>query len=1096
MTKHKRILFLLTAVLVLAAAIILAACNPTDKTYTLKFVDGDTSIATVTDTAGAEVKAPAAPEKEGYSFAGWYTDADFSSDAVTPPSYMPAQNITYYAKYEPIPTYTLTFIDGNTTLKTVTAAAGTAFTVPTPPEKEDLNFAGWYLNADFSGDEVTPPTVMPQANNTYYAKYEPKGNVWNDSFNEVNGDGVLKIDGTYANFTFHDVEYTVLLSSDGNYADFDEEDDEEITEYCAILNYDTNTYAIYRYGASRAAHALYLPQDNTFNFERCLFFNEEENTFRLSGQNLGDTAKGTYGVFGATDNEYRLTYTQNTPYFPFEAERIKLTRVFRADEDNRSEVLVYNAFMAYEAAIAGEYTYISLGDDVTGEGRSLSLDGYGYATYIAADGTKYEGYADVASTIYDGVYNSITFTNIATGDEKLMILIVGETSNIFTIVGDEIGMYRIFDITTQTAGDYYLLLTGWGQAYVFYSDSTEYDAEELVATAIYVIGEDGEIVYTLDEIEEGMDALLTEEFKTTFRFKLVTYGSGLYVTNAFIIFNEALNKTFNAENGKDTITLDGYMSAIYVENGEQLVGSYEMLDDLLFISDGNGNSRLFRFNITDGELGTFRRIGLEFGSYYQYSYVTGFDANFGVYLDGEGNAQLVEYDGDTVVDITYGTYAETDTQSNYTLTFNGETMLCAFRIRDFGDYFSEDLRYIYIIYDEDMAGTYTSANGKETIVLDGFGLNAEYTMSNGVTISGEFAKEWNLITLLYTDSEGESEIFTFLLSGTTFEEADKAAGVYYSFDKFGDMVSYKSSLLIDGKYHALLKTDDGEEISGSYTYDKRTDIYTVSLDNGTTLTVKTGTRNSASVYLVYDEAWEGTFTDKNGEKLILDGFGNVDYDYEVAACTLMGKDLSAVTFSINGDVYTFALDRETNTFYVPTVPCGYYYPYYDGKISGYTMIYLGVDGNAENYVYSAATGEYELVSEGVYEAMDMDDIYRYIPTEGDSMTFKLSTLSGYNIYSLDDGNSGTYKTTVTLGDGNEYEFTLILDGFGNVLSFICYTEDEDHDIDRHNYSGFYTVDKDGIIAFSAVNYDYGIVYAKYTFEIDKENHTFTFTFIE
>ncbi|MDE6302559.1 MAG: InlB B-repeat-containing protein [Clostridia bacterium] len=1089
MRKNKRILFLLTAVLVLASAIILAACNPQGTTYTLTFLDGDTSVATISNTAGAEITAPTAPEKEGYSFAGWYTDANFSGEAVTPPTFMPAQNITYYAKYELIPTYTLTFVDGNTTLKTITAAAGTAVTAPTPPEKENLKFAGWYLSADFSGDEVTPPTVMPQANNTYYAKYD--GNLWNDSFSEVNGDGVLKIDGTYANFTFNGVEYTVLLSSDGTYADFDEEDDEEVTEYCAILNYDTNTYTVYKYGASRAAHALYLPQSNTFNFERCLFFNDEDNTFKLSGQYLGDTAKGTYGVYGATDNEYRLTYTQNTPYFPFEAERIKLTRVFRTDEDNMSEVLVFNAFMAYDEVLYGEYTYISLGEDVTGEGRTLSLDGYGYATYIAADGTKYEGFADVTSTIFDSVYNSITFTDRATGNEKLMILIVGDTSNIFTIVGDEIGIYRQFDITTQTAGDYYLLLTGWGQAYVFYSDSTAYDAEELVATAIYVFGDDGELIYNLDEIEQGMDALLTEAFKTTFRFKLTTYGSGLYTTDAFIIFNEALNKTFNAENGNDTITLDGYTSAIYVENGEKFVGSYEMLEDLLFITDGNGNSRLFRFNITDdGALGTFRKIGLEFGSYYQYSYVTGFDANYGVYLDGEGNAQLVEYDGDTVANITHGTYAETDTESNYTLTFNGETILCAFRIRDFGDFTSEDLRYIYIIYDEDMAGTYTSANGKEKIVLDGFGLNAEYTMSNGVTITGEFAKEWNLITLLYTDSEGGSEIFTFLIDGTNFEEANKNAGVYYTFDLFNDFASYERSLLIDGKYNALLKTDDGE-LSGTYTYDKRTDVYTISFENGTTLTVKTGIRSTANVFLVYDEAWKGTYTNKKGEKLILDGFGNVEYDGETVACTLMGKNLDSVTFSIDDEVFTFALDKTTNTFYVPEVPCGYYYPYYDGTISQFTWLYLGADGNAQYYVYSKETHKYELISEGVYEATDIaDDVYRYIPTEGDGMTFKASTLKGYNIYSLNDGNGGTYKTTVKLGDGNDYEFTLTLDGFGNVLSFICYTEDEDHDIDRHDYSGYYTVDKDGKIMFSAVNYDYGIVYAEYTFELDKENHTF------
>lgn len=75
----------------------LLACT-SQATYTITFdADGGSAVASMSVTAGTPVEAPAAPTKDGYTFAGWYMDEglfdpfDFSQ--------MPARDITLYAKW-------------------------------------------------------------------------------------------------------------------------------------------------------------------------------------------------------------------------------------------------------------------------------------------------------------------------------------------------------------------------------------------------------------------------------------------------------------------------------------------------------------------------------------------------------------------------------------------------------------------------------------------------------------------------------------------------------------------------------------------------------------------------------------------------------------------------------------------------------------------------------------------------------------------------------------------------------------------------------------------------------------------------------------
>lgn len=79
------------------------------------------------------------PEREGFDFKGWYLDDKFKTkyeeQKIT-------DNTTLYAKWE-VKTFTVTFKDDDTVLKTETVEYGKDATAPVPPTKEGYNFEGW-----------------------------------------------------------------------------------------------------------------------------------------------------------------------------------------------------------------------------------------------------------------------------------------------------------------------------------------------------------------------------------------------------------------------------------------------------------------------------------------------------------------------------------------------------------------------------------------------------------------------------------------------------------------------------------------------------------------------------------------------------------------------------------------------------------------------------------------------------------------------------------------------------------------------------------------------------------------------------------------
>ncbi|MBE6699123.1 MAG: hypothetical protein E7584_02650 [Ruminococcaceae bacterium] len=103
--------------------------------YTITFdTDGGSEIAPITSDFGAAVTAPAAPTKEGYTFAGWDKEI---------PATMPVEGVTVKALWT-VNQYTITFdTDGGSEIAPITLDFGAAVTAPTAPTKAGYTFAGW-----------------------------------------------------------------------------------------------------------------------------------------------------------------------------------------------------------------------------------------------------------------------------------------------------------------------------------------------------------------------------------------------------------------------------------------------------------------------------------------------------------------------------------------------------------------------------------------------------------------------------------------------------------------------------------------------------------------------------------------------------------------------------------------------------------------------------------------------------------------------------------------------------------------------------------------------------------------------------------------
>jgi len=145
--------------------------------YTIIFnVNGGNAVGNQTIEHNGYIVEPTAPTKDGYTFAGWYSDEALTSaynfdTAVT-------NDLTLYAKWE-LKTYTVTFnSNSGSAVDSATVNHGATVTEPAEPVRENYNFVYWYSeNENEAYDFETAVTE----DLTLYAKW--KINTYTVTFN-------------------------------------------------------------------------------------------------------------------------------------------------------------------------------------------------------------------------------------------------------------------------------------------------------------------------------------------------------------------------------------------------------------------------------------------------------------------------------------------------------------------------------------------------------------------------------------------------------------------------------------------------------------------------------------------------------------------------------------------------------------------------------------------------------------------------------------------------------------------------------------------------------------------------------------------------
>jgi len=142
-------------------------------------VNGGSAVAAAQVVNGKRVTKPIDPQKVGYTFGGWFTDANLTIpyDFLNPV----IKDLKLYAKWNII-TYTITFTGIN---KIQNVDHGQLATEPEVEEKEGFIFGGWFTDPAFTNEFDFEEPVTASA--TLYAKWDFDPEVYTEATLEIGG---------------------------------------------------------------------------------------------------------------------------------------------------------------------------------------------------------------------------------------------------------------------------------------------------------------------------------------------------------------------------------------------------------------------------------------------------------------------------------------------------------------------------------------------------------------------------------------------------------------------------------------------------------------------------------------------------------------------------------------------------------------------------------------------------------------------------------------------------------------------------------------------------------------------------------------------
>ena len=428
----------LVLVLVIACGVLAACSNGPANTTITYYVDG--VISNMVAVGSSDMAEPDyVPYKEGYNFAGWYTD-----EACTTPfdfyAYAADENrtdISVYAKFEEaLPegpkTTTITYMVEGSVYNTYTAEGITGTDPEYAPTKDGYTFTGWYLNESFTTpfDFGAYMVSTDRTDITVYAKFDvvyttitymSDGNI----YSTYTAEGVTSADPAYvpvkAGYTFAGWYIDVAFTTPFDY-------------YAYIANQCGTDITVYAKFDIISTTITYMSEGSVYN------------TYTAEG------ITGTDPQYAPTKAGYDFAgwYTDEACTTPFDF------AAYMANED-REDITVYAKFDIISTTI----TYM--------------VDGSIYNTYTAEGITGTDpAYVPVkAGYIFDGWYTNAVctiafdFDAYMANENRTDITVYAKFRTLYNITYVVNGADSEIESTQATSGTTVVLPTPERENYIF-----------------------------------------------------------------------------------------------------------------------------------------------------------------------------------------------------------------------------------------------------------------------------------------------------------------------------------------------------------------------------------------------------------------------------------------------------------------------------------------------------------------------------------------------------------------------------------------------------------------------------------------------------
>ncbi len=1031
------------------------------ETYTVTFrgnyPDGNNAVVKTEQVRyGNSVQLPADLQCEGYCLAGWATSAsgavEYKVDAIAeklyggvenkPEAFIPQKDMGLYAVW----------IKGKTDMF---GGGDVLFLLDENSDKIYLNrggvfFEGEYGNGEFSvrdGKNRVVGRLYPDGTFSYY---NPDNDmkaltryVYGEGLDENN---TLILDG-YNGITYRVTGGENNISSTGTY-----KIDENGLYIAEFTDGDLS-------GQTLTIKVMTMPVQNT-NYDVFSVLNEEKygkgtifcGTYSDNGGLTSYTAYRAM-IFTGFGNAFRYEGGENYTSFDCKIEGDVLTYSTSSGTSYKAKLMKIDGrdcYLPYEAAY--DITATNAGD-------SLTLDGYGNAVWNK-NGVKTTGTYKTGTTSF-GKF-TVTLYN---GGSTNAIFIVDSRE----VGGDDTPAKVIYSYTQKPVGYTQYNIADASGVYnrVYFVLNDEFTDGDVKSAAMYAKIDneivkfstgtyelkDGMYLYNVDtfEIPDGITVPFGGEVPDKAVLTVVSLPAGLGVSLPALVCVEysvdsvpvSTVTEYTAEDGaKLSLLKVGSLENVAIhedKNGNKTVGTYTESSNILAVTVGSA-SRYFEL---DKNNQTFEPLMYAPYRIYKLTEKLSTDRNSYIIFTGKGKIELPEasytvVDGQTSTTVV-GTVAKND-DGTYTFVSDDGNTQVQYTL------FTSSSSSAFAVYNETYSGRYVSEYG--TLELDGYGANAELTITDG-TFSGTYSIEDENLILIATEQRyfyvdvvnGASRSFTIRgVEYGTFFIYDNAylTGVMLEFDGYGKLKAY------------TLIEEEGERVK-SYidengTYDMVGDVVTVHYDGKNIagvfrLMVVSGT-NIPLFVTIKDEVIGTYISTSDWAVLILDGAGKaVKYSgdngtREDGFYTIVTENLLYYYNEDGDDACVYEYDTETGVatannymtrgYYTSTLESlvftrfgyavfngttRYYYYIEDDSVNNVTIYRRPKDGetgaNAYNFIkienfcaYGAETIEFEGKSYSLSDGFAIsfnrqaDNAGKYpVPFKDETEPYALETLS-------------------------------------------------------------------------------------------------------